>query len=1555
MADEIARLVVAVDLEDNASAGLAKLSSNVNGLARTSDVGGSAVDTMSKKMQKAGKSIKDVGEGIDTVTKPIQAAAVGAVAAGVMVSKAAMTYETAFTGVKKTVDGTPEELEAVSQGLRGMSKEIPVSAAELANLAAVGGQLGVQTPDILKFTKTMAAMGVATNLSGEEGAAALARLINVTGDSMDNVDRVGSSIVALGNNTATTEAEIAAMAVRMGKFGNTVGMDTAQVLGYSAALSSVGIEAQMGGSAIGRTWLDIETAVNSGGDALQAYAKYAGTSADEFKKQWSTDPSGAFNGLIKGLSATENLTGALSELGIENTQDQQAIMALANNYELLAKCMNLSGQAYKENTALTKEATAAYATTANQIQLTKNAVTEAGIKWGEILLPEVKSGAEWVAGLAEKFGNLDDSQKKAVISGAKTAVVLGASAKAVVGTVKGVGAFAEGVGKIKGAFSAGGAFAKAAPVLKGIASAASPAAIGIAGITAAVIAAKKASDAGYNSQYRWSKGLSEGNKKIAESLSKYKQLSSIQGEIKDLKLIIENPESSQEQVETAKTRLEEIKQMLSEEYNLVINSDNSNLEKTAEQVKKMSRNDLQSNINKQRNKLADLQEDFDNYPKKIAQATAKYQDSLTNQTKFSELKLQFSELKSEYKNGKLSASEYQKSVTDIAKAYGLSEQSQRNYKSAINEVNTAYDTATYNAEEYKKQIDNLNGSHDEFVAINTELANWGTELLKIAANEGDSEGTRQALDLMSESIRHAGLDLEGYAQAAALAMNGVDSLKTAWEQAENGNGQALDGIVKDYIKSMQTFGASAQDTAVGASLIKNGLTSIGEAAEKGKLDVVAKQATELARKFELIPEDKRIEISATGDISLIDDATNKVEQIEGKNITVSVNANGDISILDETTGKTQLLQGLGDVHISVNGEGNIEILDEAEQKIAEIDGESGEIIVNGEYPGAEEIQKAIEDQNTTENKSTELTANGSYPGKEDIAQALSDQNSLRNVDVTYTVTYKQIGTKPDISVKTNAKGTQNFSGGLAMVNDQKGIADPRELIVDSGRAFIPEGRNVILPLSKGAKVYTAAQTKAIMSGLGIPHYAQGKDNSDAFVSARDELTHYTRTHAVTTTQELEKWVELSEKFKDNEKDRWDIEEQIFSLTQKQTNELNEQSKAYIKTRTALNDWEDYGDSPLEAFGRIKDRNYQEMLAGRQTWEEYAKTVSDIGEDMYDSRISQSYNWLEHEKEYHNLSADDYIAGLQRMAEYTLEYYEQGLINQEKYRKSAQEIDEKYLDSVKEKNENIYLSWKKDADYWYKQREAYDDWEDYGDGKVKFYQRSIDKISEMYKAGFIGFEQFHDDTIEAQINMYQAQIDEVDAVLAAQQKYIDSVDEEYNKLIRKKEDVFDSENLAADIQEAQDKMSIYAGAVTQRGKETYKEASERLRELTHQKEIKELQAKQTEEVEALRADYTIAEDNKKQLMKALNASSIDISGLTESINQNVSGTQQLLKQIITAITNSARSISAGGNSYTDNRTVHIATGVNVAEVKRIIGNTYVSGLGSVMYNGTRFNL
>ncbi|MDY3030843.1 MAG: phage tail tape measure protein, partial [Clostridia bacterium] len=578
MADVAASLLIRIDAEDNASAVLAKVSNSVGslggagaagtksvkGLNAEMNAGRKAANDMSneltksekslKRWQDAGAGLKSVGEGLDAVTKPLQYAAVGVVTGGAAVSAAAMKYETAFTGVKKTVDGTPEQLQQVNTEIRAMSKNIPVSAAELANLAAVGGQLGVGVEDISKFTEVMAAMGVATNLSGEEGAASMARFLNVMGEDVNNIDRAGSAIVALGNNTATTEADIASMAVRMGKYGKTVGMNTQQVLGYSAALSSMGIEAQLGGSAIGRTWLDIEKAVNSGGDTLNAYAKYAGVSAQDFAKQWSTDPSGAFNGLIKGLSSVENLTGAMSEMGIENTQDQQVVMALANGYDMLTKCLDLSGTAYKENTALMKEANAAYGTTANQIQLTKNAVTDAAISWGEVLLPEIRSGAQYVGGLADKFGSLDDNTKKTVVSGAKAAVVLGAASKATVGAIKGVGNVAEGVSKIKTAFAAGGAFAKFAPALASVASAAGPATAGIAAVTLAVVAGKKAYDYWYDSTYKWGESLEKPTVKLNESISTMKELNNLQWEYNDLSGKISKGQLDGKELEYAKSR-----------------------------------------------------------------------------------------------------------------------------------------------------------------------------------------------------------------------------------------------------------------------------------------------------------------------------------------------------------------------------------------------------------------------------------------------------------------------------------------------------------------------------------------------------------------------------------------------------------------------------------------------------------------------------------------------------------------------------------------------------------------------------------------------------------------------------------------------------------------------------------------------------------------------------------------------------------------------------------------------------------------------------------------
>ena len=173
-----------------------------------------------RKWEKFGGQLQGIGTKLTTgITLPL-------VALGGSALKASVDFESAFAGVQKTVDATEEEFAVLRAGIRDMAKEIPQSATEIAGIAEAAGQLGIQTENILSFTRVMADLGVATNLSGTEAATTLARLANITQMSQGDFDRLGSTIVALGNNLATTEAEIAEMGLRIAGAGSQVGNDT---------------------------------------------------------------------------------------------------------------------------------------------------------------------------------------------------------------------------------------------------------------------------------------------------------------------------------------------------------------------------------------------------------------------------------------------------------------------------------------------------------------------------------------------------------------------------------------------------------------------------------------------------------------------------------------------------------------------------------------------------------------------------------------------------------------------------------------------------------------------------------------------------------------------------------------------------------------------------------------------------------------------------------------------------------------------------------------------------------------------------------------------------------------------------------------------------------------------------------------------------------------------------------------------------------------------------------------------------------------------------------
>lgn len=379
------------------------------------------------KLEQLGAKLTTAGVGLTTaLTAPL--AAVGGLSV-----KAASDFESSFAGVRKTVDATSERFAELSHNMRAMAKEIPVNVNELNNIAAAAGQLGIETAAIEEFTRTIAAMGVATNLTTDAAATAMARLANITQMPQSQFENLGSAIVNLGNNLATTEAEIVEFGLRIAGAGEIAGLSEGQILGIGAAMSSVGVEAEAGGTAVQKVLLNMVQAVAQGGEQLNTFAATAGMSASEFKRAFQEDAGKAFEEFVEGLGrAGDKAFDILSALGMEDQRLIRGFLSLANAGDLLAQSMEYGTRGFQENLALAREAGERYKTFASQLTLTKNALMDAAQTFGEAMLPvlrdfleSLKPVIEFLASLAEAFGRFPKPIQAAIIAMAAFAAALG--------------------------------------------------------------------------------------------------------------------------------------------------------------------------------------------------------------------------------------------------------------------------------------------------------------------------------------------------------------------------------------------------------------------------------------------------------------------------------------------------------------------------------------------------------------------------------------------------------------------------------------------------------------------------------------------------------------------------------------------------------------------------------------------------------------------------------------------------------------------------------------------------------------------------------------------------------------------------------------------------------------------------------------------------------------------------------------------------------------------------------------------------------------------------
>lgn len=380
------------------------------------------VKTAQMAATDAGRSLNDFRKNNEqawnTAGRRIAAFGTATVAGLGMAGKAAMDWESAWTGVQKTNEGTAEQMAQLEDDLRGLTKVLPASHAEIAAVAEAAGQLGIGVDDVAEFTKTMIDMGESTNMSADQAATSLARFANIMGTSQSDFDRVGSAIVELGNNYATTESEIVDMTMRIAGAGAQLGLTEGEVLGVATALSSVGIPAEAGGTAISKVMIGIAADVDKGGKDLEQWAEVAGMSAQEFKRAFEEDAAGALVSLVQGLGNAEEqgktTLGMLDELGITEVRTRDAMLRLAGAGDILADSLATGNEGFAENTALMEEAEKRYATAESQIAIAWNGIKDAAIDAGAVIVPVMVGMVESIADLAAWFSELPEPAQTAI-------------------------------------------------------------------------------------------------------------------------------------------------------------------------------------------------------------------------------------------------------------------------------------------------------------------------------------------------------------------------------------------------------------------------------------------------------------------------------------------------------------------------------------------------------------------------------------------------------------------------------------------------------------------------------------------------------------------------------------------------------------------------------------------------------------------------------------------------------------------------------------------------------------------------------------------------------------------------------------------------------------------------------------------------------------------------------------------------------------------------------------------------------------------------------------
>ena len=1163
---------------------------------------------------KSGKKIKTFGEEVSKTGRELTTGLTAPLVASVgFITKAAIDYESAFAGVKKTVDETATvSYKNLSDGIRQMAKELPASAVQIANVAEVAGQLGIKAGDILKFSRTMIDMGESTNLSAEDAATAIAKIANILGLTSDEYSRFGASVVDLGNNFATTEKDIVEMSNRLAA-GGTAMTQTLTAIGNAVSLTT-----------------------KDSADDLALIAKVAGTTSEEFQKAWKEKPAEALQDFIKGLNTARekgaNMDAILMKLGMTGVRHGNMLKSLALSSDKMGAAVSRSNQAWKENTALTNEANKRYETTESQLKMFKNQVTDLAIEFGGPLLKALrdglKAGKPWIetlAKMAKQFSSMSEEQQRnilkwgALAAGAGPALSIFGKGIGVIGNLtQALGWLTKGTGKAVGGISLMAKTFQAFKTTGNLTSAFQLASSGMASFGTATASASSSTGLLGTSMSLLANplGLMVGSIALATAGLVYL------GNEKD-KARIKTEEFGSQLSDTARGELRNFQKTVDETSTAVANfgTHAGDVEKVSGAFKKLYE-DIQAAADQSNHRMEELGAKWGLSAEQIAQVKERngqivsnteammnqineiYQRHngdaskfsleekeiiLNNQNEMIKAKLSMMSLSADQQKAALQAlngeigslNETQLKHTKDVLKQALDEE-KKLYETSKDELKELLDGKAIDQETYNKKMQELEANHTQTMEA------LGSKYYQVMKNldEKVKSRTGQSWNYWEEAkktLEEYGLSYEEIGRKASEASQKVGNSHSilanytsemskevkeandAWSLLvgnidKNGNFQVKSNVkevIGEASKSAEGW-EQLQFIAKTADINSNARVTIAEAlVESGKWkdmsleekQVIVKNQAGLQAIFDseknlkiwndMPAEVKELLLKNTDIMSKADEATKALTNYEALTPKQKELLATDKSFRNAVSRSTESLKNWNAItpftkdllvnpndalyftQLSIDKMAAWNLATAETKSLDAVDNTGvavGSAIVSVNSPKQEApINLFAADQTSGVRLETsgainsikqynpvDILAKNSTTGT--VSEVQSGVNSIQDKTVTINAQDNASGTLSGIKsllasvtgsfftnifVSKHANGTNYHPGGLAVVNDQRNSTYKEMVTLPDGRSFVPEGRDVLLPLPRGSKVLRADKTKRLMSSMGIPKYANG--------------------------------------------------------------------------------------------------------------------------------------------------------------------------------------------------------------------------------------------------------------------------------------------------------------------------------------------------------------------------------------------------------------------------------------------------------------------------------